>query len=103
MNTKHTRRNFLRTAAVVDAGLLLSVYHNETKGRVACEDTILFPAWKQTLTAAQLDERGEKFEEIEQHLSEDSYEEAVQQLGDLEDSLGLTDLAQVTAPPPPIS
>lgn len=44
MNTKHTRRNFLHTSAVVGAGLLLSAYHNEIKGRAAREDTIFFSA-----------------------------------------------------------
>ena len=29
------------------------------------EDTIIFPAWKQTITAKQLDEMNDKFEDIE--------------------------------------
>jgi len=29
------------------------------------EDTIIFPAWKQTMTAKQLDEMNDKFEDIE--------------------------------------
>jgi hemerythrin-like domain-containing protein len=32
----------------------------------ACEDTVVFSAWKDALTAHQLDEMGELFEEIEQ-------------------------------------
>jgi hypothetical protein len=68
----------------------------------AREDTILFPAWKQTLTARQLDEMGDKFEEIErQQFGTDGYEEAVQQISNIEGSLGLADIAQFTAPPPP--
>ncbi|MFZ0035464.1 MAG: hemerythrin domain-containing protein [Sedimentisphaerales bacterium] len=40
----------------------------------AREDTIVFPAWKQTLTAQQLDEMSEKFEEIEhQQFGEDGF------------------------------
>jgi hemerythrin superfamily protein len=31
----------------------------------AREDTAIFPAWKQRLTATELDEMGDKFEEIE--------------------------------------
>lgn len=70
----------------------------------AREDTIIFPAWKQTLTGKQLDEMGDKFEEIEhQQFGEDGYENAVKQIGDIEGSLGLADLAQFTAPPPPQS
>jgi hemerythrin-like domain-containing protein len=68
----------------------------------AREDTILFPAWKQTLSAHQLDELGERFEEIEhQQFGKDGYDEAVKQIGDIESSLGLADLAQFTALPPP--
>jgi hemerythrin-like domain-containing protein len=68
----------------------------------AREDTILFPAWKQTLTAHQLDELGERFEEIEQQqFGKDGYAEAVKQIGDIESTLGLADLAQFTALPPP--
>lgn len=68
----------------------------------AREDTIIFPAWKQTLNAEQLDEMGEKFEEIEQQqFGGDGYEDAVRQIGDIEGSLGLADISQFTAPPPP--
>jgi len=68
----------------------------------ALEDTVIFPAWKATLTENQLDEMGDKFEEIEQQqFGKDGYEDAVTQIGDIEGTLGLTDLAQFTAPPPP--
>lgn len=44
----------------------------------ALEDTIMFPAWKETLTDKQLDEIGDKFEEIErQQFGKDGYEDAV--------------------------
>lgn len=68
----------------------------------ALEDTMVFPAWKTTLSAEQLDEMGEKFEEIEQQqFGKDGYEVAVKQIGDIEGTLGLSDLAQFTAAPPP--
>jgi hemerythrin-like domain-containing protein len=68
----------------------------------AREDTIIFPAWKQTMTARQYDEIGDKFEEIEkEQFGEDGYEDAVKQIGDIEGSLGLADIQQFTAPPPP--
>jgi len=68
----------------------------------ALEDTIIFPAWKTTLTEDQLDEMGDKFEEIErQQFGKDGYEDAVKQIADIEGSLGVNDLAQFTAPPPP--
>lgn len=68
----------------------------------AREDTIIFPAWKQTMTAKQYDEIGDKFEDIEkEQFGEDGYETAVKQIGDIEGSLGLTDIQQFTAPPAP--
>jgi hemerythrin-like domain-containing protein len=66
----------------------------------AREDTIVFPAWKQTLTAQQLDEMNDKFEEIErQQFGEDGFENAVRQIADIESELGMAELSQFTAPP----
>ena len=64
----------------------------------AREDTIVFPAWKQVLTAKQLDEISDKFEDIErEQLGKDGFESAVRQISDIEGELGLADLAQFTA------
>jgi hypothetical protein len=42
------------------------------------------------------------FEEIErERFGSDGYEDAVRQIGDIEGALGLADLAQFTAQPPP--
>jgi hemerythrin-like domain-containing protein len=72
------------------------------RNHAAREDTIVFPAWKQTLTAQQLDEMSEKFEDIEhQQFGEDGFDDAVKQISAIENSLGLADIAQFTAPPPP--
>jgi hemerythrin-like domain-containing protein len=68
----------------------------------AREDTIVFPAWKQTLSVEQYDELGDKFEEIEQEtFGDDGFDEAVREITDIERSLGLADLSLFTAPPPP--
>jgi hemerythrin-like domain-containing protein len=68
----------------------------------AIEDTIVFPAWKQTLTEEQLDEMNDKFEDIEhEQFGEDGFENAVKQIGEIEQSLNLADLNQFTAPAPP--
>ena len=73
------------------------MYQNHT----AREDTIVFPAWKTALSGKRLDELGDKFEEIEkQQFGTDGYEDAVKQIGEIEQRLGLADLAQFTAPPP---
>ena len=68
----------------------------------AAEDTIVFPAWKETLSARELDEMGDRFEEIEQQqFGKDGFENAVRQIGEIEKSLGLADLAQFTPLPVP--
>ncbi|MGH9966437.1 MAG: hemerythrin domain-containing protein [Pyrinomonadaceae bacterium] len=72
------------------------------RNHAAREDTIIFPAWKQTMTAKQLDEMNDKFEDIEhEQFGEDGFEQAVKEISAIESSLGLADIAQFTAPPPP--
>ncbi len=79
---------------------LVRMYEHHT----AIEDTIVFPAWKGTLNSKQFDEMNEKFEEIEhQQFGEDGFETALNQIAQIEQSLGLSDLAQFTAPAPPSS
>jgi len=68
----------------------------------AIEDTVVFPTWKETLNSKQLDDLNEKFEEIEhQQFGEDGFEDALEQIAQIEQSLGLSDLTQFTAPAPP--
>ena len=74
------------------------MYQNHT----AREDTIVFPAWKEVLSTRQLHEMGDRFEDIErQQFGKDGYDDAVAQIGQIEQLLGLADVAQFTAPPPP--
>jgi len=72
------------------------------RNHAAREDTIIFPAWKQTMTGKQLYEMSEKFEDIEhEQFGDDGFDDAVKQISAIESSLGLTDISQFTAPPPP--
>ena len=65
----------------------------------AKEDTVIFPAWKQTLAPKQLDEMNDKFEDIEHEmLGENGFENAVKQISEIETEIGLADLSQFTAP-----
>ncbi len=76
---------------------LVLMYRNHA----AREDTIIFPAWKKTLTSKEYDDMGERFEEIEhQQFGEDGFDKAVQEISDIEKALGFSDLAHFTAPPP---
>jgi len=68
----------------------------------AIEDTVIFPAWKSATGQGELDELGERFEEIEhEQFGEDGFEAALKRMEEIETSLGLASLDMFTAPPPP--
>ena len=72
------------------------------QAHAAREDTIVFPAWKDLITADEYDELGDKFEDIEhEQFGEDGYENAVKQIADIEASLGFTDISIFTPVAPP--
>jgi hypothetical protein len=63
----------------------------------AREDTILFPALREIVSAAELAELGEQFEEIEhQRFGEGGFSTVVEEVAGLERALGIHDLAQFT-------
>ncbi|HYZ31956.1 MAG TPA: hemerythrin domain-containing protein [Crenalkalicoccus sp.] len=66
------------------------------------EDTVIFPAWRKAQPAARFKEMGERFEELEkQRFGRDGFDDAVERITRIERTLGLGDLADYTAPPPP--
>jgi hemerythrin-like domain-containing protein len=68
----------------------------------AIEDTLVFPAWRRSISTAEFDEMGARFEEIEEEqFGEDGFEAASRRMAEIEESLGLTDLAMFTAAAPP--
>jgi hemerythrin-like domain-containing protein len=72
------------------------------QNHAAREDTIIFPAWKQMLSSRELEEMGDKFEDIEhEQFGEDGFEKAVRQIAEIESALGLADIGQFTVLPPP--
>ncbi len=74
------------------------MYANHT----AREDTLVFRAWKNALSSTDLAEMGDRFEDIEREtFGEDGFDDALHRIGHIEDVLGLTDLAQFTAPAVP--
>lgn len=76
------------------------MYQNHT----AREDTVIFPAWKNILSASEIEEMGDKFEDIEKaQFGHDGFDAAVRQMDGIEGALGFADIAQFTAPPPPRS
>ena len=83
-------------AGVLEA--MVRMYQHHT----AIEDTVVFPAWKRTLTPARYSALSEQFEALEKRMfGHDGFEDAVQRIGAVEQAFGLADLALLTAPPPP--
>lgn len=79
---------------------LLDAFTRMYQNHAAREDTIVFPAWKGLLTSQEYDELNDKFEDIEQdQFGEDGFEQAVKQIGEIEESLGLADISIFTPPP----
>ena len=63
----------------------------------AREDTVLFPAFRSLMPIKTYKELGEQFEELEeQKFGRHGFANVVTQVGDLEKSLGIFDLAQFT-------
>lgn len=68
----------------------------------AIEDTLVFPAWKRTLSPAGYSALSDRFEALERQMfGRDGFEDAVERIGAIERAFGLGDLAALTAPAPP--
>ena len=98
-----TRLTAFNTGRVPVLILALESMVRMYRAHTAQEDTVIFPAWKQTLEADEYDKLGDQFEEIEQQsLGRNGYENAVQQIRNIEAEVGISDLAYFTAPVPGI-
>ena len=63
----------------------------------AREDTVLFPAWRKLLSAGELYELGERFEQIEEkRFGEGGLEAFLDSISNMERALGIHSLAQYT-------
>jgi hemerythrin-like domain-containing protein len=93
-----------RNLDVKDAAMLASTLESFVRmyrPHASREDTIIFPTWKQMLSAEELEEMNERFEHIEhQQFGEDGFEKTVQQISEIEAEFYLSDLAQFTAAKP---
>jgi len=71
------------------------------EAHTAYEDTIVFQAWRKSLSPRALDEAGDQFEAIErQQFKGDGFDMAVNRISNIEQRLGLHDLGRFTAPQP---
>ena len=83
-------------------GAALETFARMYEPHAAFEDTIVFQAWRASLSATQLDDAGDQFEDIEKATFKgDGFEMAVGEVATIEQALGLADLARYTAPAPP--
>lgn len=81
---------------------VLSTFVRMFQNHTAREDTVVFPAWETAITSQELRALGDKFEHIEKHqLGSDGFEKIAAEMGHIEQRLGLLNLAQFTAAPPP--
>jgi hemerythrin-like domain-containing protein len=89
-------------AGVEPLAMALESFARMYEAHAAYEDTIVFQAWKASLSESQLHETGEKFEEIEhKQFSGDGFDQAVDQVARIEERLRLHDLGRYTASPAP--
>ncbi len=97
-----TRNGKVAASAGADLAGAFDALDRMYENHAAREDTIVFPAWKSGFTNKQLDEKGDEFEEIEHRMfGHDGFGDAEKKISDIEEKLGLADLAQFTAPAPP--
>jgi len=65
------------------------------------EDTVIFPAFRESMDAREYEELGERFEEIEKRqFGHDAFEDALKQVEQAQQALGIGDLGSFTAPVP---
>jgi hemerythrin-like domain-containing protein len=93
--SRNTTVNDVSAAAALESFERMYAHH------AAREDTVIFPAWKKAIGEHAVSEMGEKFEDIEKaQFGGDGFDNAVKRISDIEQMLGMTDLAQFTAPKP---
>jgi hemerythrin-like domain-containing protein len=97
-----TKADRIASNSVEPLAKALEAFVRMYEHHAAIEDTVIFPAWKSATGQAELDELGEKFEEIEhEQFGDDGYEIALKRMEEIESSLGLSNLDMFTAPAPP--
>jgi len=76
----------------------LENYARMYEAHAAQEDTIVFQAWRKSLSRHDLKEASEQFEEIEKaQFKGDGFDQAVDRIAKVEQRLGIADLARFTA------
>jgi len=66
----------------------------------AVEETVIFPAWRRTMSEKQLHDASEEFAKLEQARFKGGFDQALAEVKQLEQRAGLVHLHLFTAPPP---
>lgn len=84
----------------LDVANSLETYARMYEAHAAKEDTIVFQAWRKSMSKHQLEEAGELFEDIEKaQFKGDGFDQAVDRIATIEQRLGIADLGRFTAAP----
>jgi hemerythrin-like domain-containing protein len=82
-----------------DVASVLENYARMYEAHAAQEDTIVFQAWRKSLSRHDLRETSEQFEEIEKaQFKGDGFDQAVDRIAKIEQRLRIADLGRFTAP-----
>ncbi|HEY9792401.1 MAG TPA: hemerythrin domain-containing protein [Candidatus Obscuribacterales bacterium] len=78
-------------------GAALNAFVRMYRPHEAREDTVVFPTFRKIVSEREMDEIGEKFEDLEHKLfGKEGFEGVVAQVADLEKQIGIYDLNQFT-------
>jgi hemerythrin-like domain-containing protein len=92
------RTEAMNPGEIEEAGRLVASFERMYYPHLAWEDSVLFPAFRASMTEAAYERMGERFEQDERELlGEDGEEKALATLADLEKELGLSDLSRFTS------
>jgi len=97
-----TARGRIAGADALPLAQALDTFELMYEHHAAREDTIVFPAWKDALSAGAYHEMSERFEDIEKRMfGHDGFEDAVRRIAAIETRLGIDDLSRFTMAAPP--
>ena len=98
---ERARAGRVASADVEPVARALESFSRMYEKHAAIEDTVIFQAWKKSLSQHELNEASEEFEQIERdQFKGDRFDLGVSRITAIEQRLGLADLGRCTAPPP---
>jgi hemerythrin-like domain-containing protein len=100
--TAVTRTGKISPADTAPLALTMETFVRMYQHHAAIEDTLIFPAWKKTMSSKEYDHMSDQFEDLETKMfGKDGFESYIAQIGVVEQAFGIADLSQLTPPSPP--